>query len=176
MRGSRDSVCYGTTHSSVIRHQVAGCQPSLVVLGFAQAFFPKTNWGFFAVKVPPEETYEPDVPTPISCHFKAKFTLQLTANQLITVPSNTRDMNHFLSLGNWFQEVSDLTGGDANNIICNSLPDLRPLVCKSMNLYIETKNQELRAEDLAVKVAMGNYNKWVFSNIWAPSRLPILGF
>ena len=67
-------------HSSVIRHQVAGCQPSLVVLGFAQAFFPKTNQGFFAVKVPPEETYEPDVPTPISCHFKAKFALQLTAN------------------------------------------------------------------------------------------------
>ena len=81
----------------------------------------------------------------------------------ITILSNICDVNHFLSLGNWFQEVEGLTGKEARNITRTSLPELRPLIRKSMDLYVMTKNAELQKEDSAVKIAMGDYNSEFYS-------------
>jgi hypothetical protein len=149
-----------TTSSIRFHRQTQGCQGS-AVLGLAQTFFPKAHIHFFAVTVPPAKASEPDGPVPVSVLFKAQFAPRPISDPLITIPSNTRDMNHFLSLGNWFQEVNGLTGKEVQYITRNSLSRLRPLVRKSVNLYVETKNGELREEDPAVKVSMGDYNERV---------------
>jgi len=77
-------------------------------------------------------------------------------DSLITVPTNTRNMSHFLTLGNWFKEVEGLTGYD---ITRGSLPDLHGAIRKSVKSYVKLMNAELQEEDNGVKVAMGDYNK-----------------
>jgi len=146
------------TRSSILRHQNGKCKDSGIHCGHAQTFFPRTNRDYFAVKTAPAKAPKPDGPTPVSTQFKALFS-GLPSNSLITVPSNTRDMNHFLTLGNWFQEVDGLTGREAHGITRDSLPVLRTLVRESVNLYVTAMNTELRGEDPAVKIAMGDYNK-----------------
>lgn len=132
-----------------------------MVFGPAQTFFPKTNRDFFAVEVAPAKASDPDGPIPISIRFKAQFAPDSADDPLITIPSDTRDMNHFLSLGNWFQEVDGLTGREVYDITRNSLPTIRPLVRNSVNLYIAAKNAELLEEDPAVKISMGDYKEYV---------------
>ena len=68
-------------------------------------------------------------------------------------------MHHFLSLGDWFEEVNGLTGDQAYSITREALPDLRSLVRQSINLYIDSMNEELSGVDFAIKVAMGDYNQ-----------------
>lgn len=125
--------------------------------GPAQAFFPKTRCNFFAVRVPLARTPGPSE-VPLSVLFKAQVT-PIQTTPIITVPSNTRDMNHFLLIGDWFQEVNCLTGEEAYHITRKALPDLRPVVRQSVNSYVEAMNKELSGVDFAIKVAMGDYNQ-----------------
>lgn len=134
------------------------CQGSGILTGYAQTFFPTSNREFFAVKVPQASASKPDGPVPISTRFMAQFSGPL-GDSLITVPTDTRNMSHFLSLGNWFKEAEGLTGREAYDITRGSLPDLRGGIQKSVKLYVEMMNAELQEEDNGVKVAMGDYNK-----------------
>ena len=147
-----------------------------MAISFTQTFFPKMNWCFFAVRVLPAEAPKSDDPIPISIRFNTHFAPECISDPLITIPSNTHNMNHFLSLGDWFQEVAGLTGGEVDNIAQNSLPEVWPLVHKSINSYVAKKNKELWGEDPAVKVSMCDYNECVLSNMWIPGHLLILCF
>jgi len=153
---------------TISRHQDGGfvvgrywekkCKGSGIRTGYAQTFFPKTNRDFFAVEVPLAKTSKPDEPIPISTRFMAQLSGP-PSDSLITVPSDSRNMNHFLTLGNWFKEVNGLTGKEAYHITRDSLPDLHGTVRKSVKSYVKMMNVELEAEDDGVKVAMGDYNK-----------------
>lgn len=143
---------------SIQRHQAGKCENSGVKSGYAQTFFPETNRDFFAVEAPQASAPKPDVPTPLSTQFQAQYAGP-SGDSLITVPSNTRDMNHFLTLGNWFEEVDGLTGKEARDISRGSASNLHALIRKSVTFYVTTMNEELRKEDPAVKVTMGDYNK-----------------
>ena len=147
--------------SSIVRHhRLDLCQGSAILSGPAQTFFPTTNREYFAVVVPLAKQPKPDAPIPISTLFKSQFLPEIVVDTLITIPSNTRDMNHFLSLGNWFQEVEGLTGKEAHHISRYSQPELRVLVRKSIDLYVKERNKELKElSDNGVKTAMGDYNK-----------------
>ena len=155
--------------STMLRHKNEGCKDSKILHGPAQTFFPTPRGQcFFAVKIPQPKATKPAGPVSISSRFKAQFAPALFCDQLITIPSNNRDVNHFLSLGNWFQEVEGLTGSEAYDISRNSQSDLRSLVRQSMNTYISTMNEELLGEDFSVKVTMGDYNGWVL-----PQNMPL---
>lgn len=149
------AACHPKTITSHYRNST--CPGSDILCGPAQAFFPTTRRGFFAVRVPPAMETKPRE-VPLSALFKAQVTPP-QATPLITVPSDTRDIHHFLSIGDWFREVSCLTGEEAYHITREASPDLRPLVRQSMNSYIDAMNEELSGVDFAVKVAMGDYNK-----------------
>lgn len=156
-------------HASVVRHQQSGCQGFKVLDGPAQTFFPTTNQDYFAVEVPDTNQPNLDDPTLVSTLFKAQFFPEPASDPLITIPSNIHDINHFLTLGNWFEEVEGLTGKEAYHITRNSLPKLHELIWKSVDLYVKERNKELKKEsDHAVKTAMGDYNKWV------PCRMQVL--
>ena len=144
--------------ASILRYHVdQACPNSSILHGPAQTFFPTTRRNFFVVRVPPARAAEPSE-VKISTLFKAQFP-QLQVNPLIAPPSDVRDTNHFLSLGDWFQEVAGLGYDQVHHIARNAQSDLRPLVRESVNSYIEAMNEELSGVDFAVKVAMGDYNK-----------------
>jgi hypothetical protein len=144
------------TKTTLVAHKKCGGYK--ILCGPAQTFFPTTGEKFFAVIDPLAKVTKPVDPTSIAARFKSQFTPAPSSDRLITIPSNNRDVSHFLSLGNWFQEVEGLTGREAYDITRNSLPNLRGLVRQSMNLYVDAMNKELLEEDFAVKVAMGDYN------------------
>ena len=151
---------YAACHRrTVVRHHNRGqpCPNSDILCGPAQSFFPKARINFFGVRIPLPRPTEPSKVL-ISTLFKAQVA-PTQATSLITIPSDTRDMHHFLSLGDWFEEVNGLTGDQAYSITREALPDLRSLVRQSINLYIDSMNEELSGVDFAIKVAMGDYNQ-----------------
>ena len=153
---------YAARTAATLRRHFQGqekCKDSEILRGHGQTFFPTSNRGFFAVRIPQAKPDSLNAPVPLSALFRAQFSLRSAGDSTITVPPCTRDMNHFLTLGNWVQQVEGLKGKEARHITRTSLPSFRALVEVSVKSYVKGMNTKLWAEDPPVKTAMGDYNR-----------------
>lgn len=145
-------------HGTVRKHDA--CGPIKPDVGYAQAYYPNANRGFFAVTVPEPSPPEPDAN--LVEILKRKYPDPIPSQRPVAIPKATCDANAFLKKEGWGIVVDGLTGEDIWKAVRTCDLDLRKAIAESVKKHMETVNSAISKAGMhAIGVAIGSYHGYV---------------
>ena len=152
---------YAAGVKETLQKHLKVCTQGQILKGPAQTFQNSKTKGFFRVTLPP-----PSNPNPLDAALLSH--QQSASNPYAAVPiqasHHPQELVIFLAQENWLGEVDGMTGQEITELARKAQLNLKEKVKESVLCYALSTVTKLQSTESAVRLTMGDYNRWIVSH------------